>query len=77
MNLPEYAAATEIRPVDFQRKLAEAGAPLKHETVRRWLNGTLPPSHKWMDAIEKATGGHVSRHDVRPDIFGPKPSKAA
>lgn len=25
--------------------------------------------------IEAATGGKISRHDLRPDVFGPKPKK--
>lgn len=26
--------------------------------------------------FEKATGGKVSRHDLRPDFFGPEPERA-
>lgn len=28
-------------------------------------------------AIECATGGAVSKHDLRPDVFGPRPAAAA
>lgn len=28
-------------------------------------------------AFEKATGSAISRHDLRPDIFGPAPTKEA
>ena len=27
--------------------------------------------------VEAATGGKVSRHELRPDIFGPAPSQVA
>lgn len=30
---------------------------------------------EYVIAIEKVTG--VSRHDLRPDVFGPRPSEAA
>lgn len=33
-------------------------------------NGHRKPSFKLTHRIEKATGGKVSRHDLRPDIFG-------
>lgn len=38
--------------------------------VWNWLNRdrTLPAEH--VRAIEKATGGQVTRFDLRPDIFG-------
>jgi DNA-binding transcriptional regulator YdaS (Cro superfamily) len=28
-------------------------------------------------AIERATGGAVSKHDLRPDVFGPPPAPSA
>jgi DNA-binding transcriptional regulator YdaS (Cro superfamily) len=28
-------------------------------------------------AIERATGGAVSKHDLRPDVFGPPPARSA
>lgn len=31
-------------------------------------------SHVLAIAIERATGGAVTRHDLRPDVFGPAPS---
>lgn len=46
--------------------------------VHYWLRGAkygVPP-HAAID-IENALNGAVSRHDIRPDIFGPKRSGRA
>lgn len=76
MNLAQYAEKTGIKPVEFQRLLKDAhGVDLDHETVRRWLNGTLQPAPKRMHVIEAVTDGKVTRYDQRPDIFGPAPKK--
>lgn len=34
-------------------------------------------SHELAKSIERATNGAVSRHDLRPDIFGPAPEQRA
>ncbi len=76
MNLAQYAAATRARPADFLLKLKEGhGIELDHETVRRWFKGSLQPGAtvKLMEAIEAATDGKVTRHDQRPDVYGPAP----
>lgn len=39
--------------------------------------GHKQPSWKLAAAIEKATKGGVSRHDLRPDVFGPAPADKA
>lgn len=76
MNLAQYAADTGIKPFEFRKLLKEQhGLDLDHETVRRWLNGTLQPAPKRMSVIEAATGGRVTRYHQRPDIYG-KPPKA-
>lgn len=78
MNLAQYAAETGIKPSEFQRKLkADHELELNHETVRRWLNGTLRPAPKHFATIEKITDGKVTRHDLWPDLFGPAQSEAA
>lgn len=81
MDLVTYAAATRTRPIDFQRKLKEDhGVAVNEESVRLWLRGHRPPPAKIeiLEAIECATDGKVTRHDMRPDVFGkPKRRKAA
>lgn len=40
-------------------------------------HGVRPVPPTLVLAIENATGGEVTRHDLRPDIFGPAPQQAA
>lgn len=39
------------------------------QAVNQWVNGNRPVPPRHVLAIEKATG--VSRHELRPDVFGP------
>ena len=46
---------------------------LKQNVVGNWkLRGKVPAQH--CIQIEFATNGAVTRHDLRPDIFGPAPA---
>lgn len=42
--------------------------------VWQWLDGRRPVAPKHCIPIETATAGAVTRHDLRPDIFGPAPT---
>lgn len=47
--------------------------------VWNWLNDAkspMPPAEHCR-AIEEATGGQITRYDLRPDVFGEKSEKAA
>jgi DNA-binding transcriptional regulator YdaS (Cro superfamily) len=46
-------------------------------TVYQWIDGSRPIPSRWCIPIEQATGGAVTRYDLRPDVFGeaPAPSK--
>lgn len=44
---------------------------LKHRVLEK---GRLVPADI-CPKIEKATGGEITRHDLRPDIFGPAPKR--
>ena len=47
-------------------------------TVYQWVRGQRPIPARWCIPIEAATGGEVTRHDLRPDVFGaPPPASAA
>ncbi|RWO34764.1 MAG: helix-turn-helix domain-containing protein [Mesorhizobium sp.] len=60
-----------------QAKLAEA-AGYSQQYISWLLSGTQRRvSAEAALAFEKATGGEVSRHDLRPDIFGPARESAA
>jgi DNA-binding transcriptional regulator YdaS (Cro superfamily) len=48
---------------------------LKPNVVSNWrLRGQVPADRCL--AIESATGGLVTRHDLRPDVFGPPATQA-
>lgn len=70
MTLKEYLVAKSMT-------LAEFGALSgnSHASVSRWANGVMLPSFKAALKIEEITGGKVSRHDLRPDVYGPKRKK--
>lgn len=38
--------------------------------VSQWLKGEKIPAERCIQ-IEAATGGKVTRYDLRPDVFGP------
>lgn len=40
-------------------------------TILRWERGQIPPERAV--EVERITG--ISRHELRPDIFGPAPSE--
>lgn len=63
-----------IQRAGSQRALAQMiGA--RQQNVWDWLNkGKKQVSPRFAVAIEDATG--VSKHDLRPDIFGPNPHSA-
>ena len=64
-----------IQRAGSQRALAQMiGA--SQQNVWDWLNkGKKQVSPRFAVAIEDATG--VSKHDLRPDIFGPAPQRPA
>ncbi|WP_083490771.1 YdaS family helix-turn-helix protein [Stenotrophomonas humi] len=43
--------------------------------VSQWVTGRRPVAPKYARAIEQSFG--VSRHDLRPDVFGPAPEGEA
>lgn len=65
--------------VGGQSALARAiGGTVKQAHVWYWLNtdGCKVPSEHCA-AIEKATAGKITRHELRPDVFGPIEATAA
>lgn len=52
-------------------KLVNVSQPCIH----KWMTGKSQPSPKTAVAIERATGGKVTRYDLRPDVFGPAPDE--
>lgn len=69
MDLATYARETGIGPQQFRDRLAAGGLDVTKEIVRRWMLGKQAPGVKTLAAIEAATDGKVTRHELRPDIF--------
>jgi transcriptional regulator with XRE-family HTH domain len=44
------------------------------KTILRWEQGSTPLPIRRLDEIESVTG--ISRHDLRPDVFGKHPEAA-
>lgn len=42
--------------------------------VSQWVTGRRPVAAQQCIAIEEATGGKVTRYQLRPDVFGAGPS---
>lgn len=75
MNLSDYRKSAELSQGDFAKQLTEAGSKASQGLISQWESGAVKvPPDRW-GVIEKITGGQVTRHDLRPDIFGPAPTQ--
>jgi len=61
---------TAIRAAGTQQSLADA-LGIRSASISEWKVRGRVPAERVLD-IETATG--VSRHDLRPDVFGPPPA---
>lgn len=68
--LQDYRKANDLSAADLARLIGVTRA-----TVSRWESGDRRVDLRLLGAIESKTG--LKRHDLRPDIFGPAPRKAA
>ncbi|WP_010323009.1 transcriptional regulator [Marinobacterium stanieri] len=59
-----------------QQGLAEA-CDVSQGMVSGWLHNRYEITWEMAKRIEKATGGSITRYDLRPDIFGDKPTADA
>jgi DNA-binding transcriptional regulator YdaS (Cro superfamily) len=57
---------------EFARRLG-----VSQGLVWQWLNEKTGVTWERAKEIEAATGGAVTRHELRPDIFGPAPAERA
>ena len=62
-----------IRESGSQHRLAEA-CRVTQAAVSKWANGGRVSAENAL-AIQRATSGAVTVHDLRPDIFGPAPAE--
>lgn len=50
---------------------------VKQQNVWSWLNRVGRCPAEYVLAIESATDGEITRHQLRPDIFGETPSEVS
>ncbi len=73
MDIRSYLA-----PLDAaQRANVAAAAGTTVAYLTQLAGGHRKASHKLARRLQEATGGAVTVHDLRPDIFGPAPTEAA
>lgn len=65
-----------VELVGSQQKLAEK-IGLSQQGISYLMHAADKVSAEIAIEVDKATDGAVSRHDLRPDIFGPKSTEAA
>jgi DNA-binding transcriptional regulator YdaS (Cro superfamily) len=72
MDLREFIKSyPRAKRMSVRRMIADAHG-VAEVTVRAWANGNRNHPYK-LSAVrttESVTGGRVTRHDLRPDIFG-------
>lgn len=66
-----------IKIVGTQQKLADALGLKSQGQVTQWVTGRRPVPPKQCIPIELATGGRVTRYELRPDVFGGPPAAPA
>lgn len=77
MDLATYRKQQGVSQEAFAKLLTDAGSPATQGLVSHWEAGSvLVPPERWR-FVEDVTGGAVSRHDLRPDVFGPAPGGQA
>lgn len=68
MRMHEMHLQRAIRIVGGQAALARA-CGCKQQHVWNWINRDRRVPAEFVLAIERATGGRVTRHQLRPDIY--------
>jgi DNA-binding transcriptional regulator YdaS (Cro superfamily) len=64
-----------VRIVGGQTALARAcGGGCRQQHVWNWIHRDRRVPAEFVLAIERATGGRVLRHELRPDIYPPEGS---
>lgn len=74
MDILTYRKEKGLSQSAFAALLTESGSPATQGLISQWEKGqVLVPPERWT-VIEQITGDSVSRHDLRPDVFGPAPA---
>lgn len=64
-----------VRAKGSQARLAEAMG-CSQQQISYLLNEAKSVTGDMAVSIDRATAGAVSKHELRPDLFGPAPTKA-
>ena len=66
MNLQAYLAKHGLTQEEFGKSIKASQG-----LVWQWLNGRIRVKAERAREIERVTGGEVTAHELRPDIFDP------
>jgi len=69
MDIRSYLAETGHTQAEFAKAVGVTQSMVGH-----WLNGRCRIVAEKAVEIERATNHRVSRHELRPDVFGAAPS---
>ena len=64
MKIPEYMALKRLNQTEFAKLIGCTQGAISH-----WLQGRAVISAENAVAIEHATDGIITAHDLRPDLF--------
>ena len=68
MDILTYRKEKGLSQAAFAALLTENGSPATQGLVSRWEGGDTIPAERAVE-IERATGGEVSRSELRPDLW--------
>ena len=72
MDNPTNPVDAAIKAAGTQQALADA-LGIRSPSISEWKGRGRVPAERVLD-VERITG--LSRHDLRPDVFGPAPSES-
>lgn len=73
MDIPSYRKEKGLSQAAFAALLTEMGTPATQGLVSQWEKGTTAIKAERAIQIDLATDGAVSRFELLPAVFGPKP----
>lgn len=76
MDIRTYREEQGLSQAEFAARFSPPLAPVSQGLVWQWESGRQRVTAERAIEIETATNGAVTRHDLRPDIFGPVPELA-
>lgn len=77
MNLTAYRRQKHLSQADLAAALTAVGSPATQGLISLWETGGVKVPAERVAKVEEVTAGKVTRHDLRPDLFGKRPKSAA